>query len=254
MNNPTAAAQDVQKRKVALVTGVGRALGLGLAVARELATAGHAVIVTGRDLHRTRPLAEQLAAEQLSVCATQLDVTDPAGIAKTVDFVRTEFGALDVLINNAAGGFDIDQSLLTADMARARDAMEVNFFGPWHTSAAFAPLLRESGRGRIVNVSSAAGSFADGLSDPGIGGLLPGYSLSKSALNALTVKLANAFAGTGVLVNAVCPGETATHPETGDEEHARSPRESAKGVVWAATLGPDGPTGGFFRDGVALPW
>ncbi|MBF6544371.1 SDR family NAD(P)-dependent oxidoreductase [Nocardia brasiliensis] len=254
MNNPTAAARNVQKRKVALVTGVGRALGLGLAVARELATAGHAVIVTGRDLHRTRPLAEQLAAEQLSVCATQLDVTDPAGIAKTVDFVRTEFGALDVLINNAAGGFDIDQSLLTADMARARDAMEVNFFGPWQTSAAFAPLLRESGHGRIVNVSSAAGSFADGLPDPGIGGLLPGYSLSKSALNALTVKLANAFAGTGVLVNAVCPGETATHPETGDEEHARSPRESAKGVVWAATLGPDGPTGGFFRDGVALPW
>ncbi|GAJ82180.1 putative oxidoreductase [Nocardia brasiliensis NBRC 14402] len=254
MNNPTDSAQGVLESKVALVTGVGRAQGLGIAVARELAVRGHQVIVTGRDLSRTEPLAERLAAEGLSVCATQLDVTDPVGIAKSVEFVRDRFGTLDVLINNAAGGFDIDQSLLTTDMARARDAIEVNFFGPWHTCAAFAPLLRESGHGRIVNVSSAAGSFADGLSDSWIGGLVPGYSLSKSALNALTVKLANAFARTGVLVNAVCPGETATHPETGDEDNARSPQESAKGVVWAATLGPDGPTGGFFRDGVPLPW
>ncbi|MFE3189545.1 SDR family NAD(P)-dependent oxidoreductase [Nocardia sp. NPDC059240] len=249
-----AATHDMEEGKVALVTGVGRAIGLGFAVARELATCGHTVILTGQDLSRTQHLADRLAAEGLSVCAVRLDVTDPATIAECVEFVRTSFGYLDVLVNNAAGGFDIDQSLLTADMARAHVAMDVNFFGPWHTCAAFASLLRQSSHGRIVNISSAAGSLTDGLTSPEIGDLMPGYSLSKSALNALTVKLANAFAGTSVLVNAVCPGETATHPETGDEQNARSPEESAKGVVWAATLGSDGPTGSFFRDGVRLPW
>jgi len=79
----------------------------------------------------------------------------------------------------------------------------------------------------------------------------PAYSTSKAALNALTRVLAGEFAGTGVLVNSVCPGWVAT--DMGGSG-GRPVAEGAAGIVWAATLPEDGPTGGFFRDGKPLPW
>jgi NAD(P)-dependent dehydrogenase (short-subunit alcohol dehydrogenase family) len=152
-------------------------------------------------------------------------------------------------------GFDPDRLITDADMTIVRTVLETNLIGPWQVCNAFLPLLRQSPHPRIVNVSSGAGLFSEaGLQHPFLTGVLPAYSVSKSALNAYTLKLADALRKDRVLVNAVDPGQTATHPETGDEADARPASESAKGIVWAATLPDDGPTGVFFRDGVPLGW
>jgi NAD(P)-dependent dehydrogenase (short-subunit alcohol dehydrogenase family) len=110
---------------------------------------------------------------------------------------------------------------------------------------AFVPLLRRSEHGRIVNVSSEAGS----LSSMGSG--TPAYNVSKTALNAVTRMLAADLHGTGVLVNAVCPGWVAT--DMGGAG-GRPVAQGAASVMWAVTIPPNGPTGGFFRDGKPLPW
>jgi NAD(P)-dependent dehydrogenase (short-subunit alcohol dehydrogenase family) len=132
--------------------------------------------------------------------------------------------------------------------------METNLFGAWRLSQALLPLLRRSPSPRIVNVSSGAGSHDDaafGLRARG--GAAATYGISKAALNALTATLAAELVETTVLVNAVCPGLTATWPGA-EEMGARPVAESAPGVVWAATLPDDGPRGGFFRDAAPLPW
>jgi NAD(P)-dependent dehydrogenase (short-subunit alcohol dehydrogenase family) len=117
----------------------------------------------------------------------------------------------------------------------------------------FIPLLEKSDNPSVVNVSSGAGSFGD----PDFGliakGDITAYGISKLALNGLTVKLAAELKGRGIKINAVCPGFTATYPGT-EEWGARPVAEGAGGIVWAATLAKNGPTGGFFRDGKILPW
>jgi NAD(P)-dependent dehydrogenase (short-subunit alcohol dehydrogenase family) len=110
---------------------------------------------------------------------------------------------------------------------------------------AFAPLLRASEHGRLVNVSSEAGSLAS------MGGGTPAYALSKAGLNALTRMLAAELRSSGVLVNAVCPGWVAT--DMGGPG-GRPVLEGAASVLWAIDLPDAGPTGGFFRDGRPVPW
>ena len=80
----------------------------------------------------------------------------------------------------------------------------------------------------------------------------PAYSTSKAALNMLTIQLAAELKPHGIKVNAVCPGWVRT--DMGGQEAPRSVEEGAKGIVWAANLDQNGPTGGFFRDGKAIPW
>ena len=215
----------------ALVTGANR--GLGLEVARQLAAAGFEVLAGARD--------PGSVPEIDGVRAVRLDVTDQ----QTVGALRRETGALDVLVNNAAIHYDTWQSVLTADLDLVREALETNTLGAWRVAMAFAPLLRESSQGRLVNVSSGSGQLT------GMGDGAPAYSISKAALNALTLMLADALRRDRVLVNAVCPGWVAT--DMGGPG-GRQVRDGASGIVWAATLPDDGPTGGFFRDGHPIPW
>jgi NAD(P)-dependent dehydrogenase (short-subunit alcohol dehydrogenase family) len=217
---------------VALVTGANR--GLGLEVARQLAARGYTVIAGARDPGRVPALDGD-------VRPVRLDVTDDASIAA----VRGELDALDVLVNNAAIHYDTWERAMTADLDVVREALETNTFGPWRMAIACADLLRASAHGRLVNVSSGAGALT-GMRDGA-----PAYSVSKAALNALTLMLADALARDGVLVNAVCPGWVAT--DMGGSG-GRPVRDGAAGIVWAATLPDDGPTGGFFRDGRPIDW
>jgi NAD(P)-dependent dehydrogenase (short-subunit alcohol dehydrogenase family) len=150
-----------------------------------------------------------------------------------------------VVVNNAAIMYDTWARAVSADLAAVHEAFETNLFGAWRVTQALLPLLRRSPHPRVVNVSSGAGAISE------MTGGTPAYSVSKAALNALTRLLAGELRPDRVLVNAVCPGWVAT--DMGGAG-GRPVSEGARGVVWAALLPDDGPTGGFFRDGAAIRW
>lgn len=237
--------------KIALVTGANR--GLGLEVCRQLAQQGVSVILTARDRQKGEQAAQQLLEEGLEVMVKPLDVADDQSVAQLVRDLESNLPQLDILINNAGINFDFQQQTLAADLDDVQNTLNTNLFGAWRMTQACLPLLEKSQHGRIVNVSSGAGSFNGprGLQEQGGG--LPAYGISKVALNALTVKLSRSLLETGILVNAVCPNFTATYPGT-EEMGARPVPEGAAGIVWAAMLSDDGPTGGFFRDGQPHLW
>ncbi|MDF5752265.1 SDR family oxidoreductase [Spongiactinospora sp. TRM90649] len=228
---------------VALVTGGNR--GIGLEVCRQLARAGHTVVLTARSEDKAREAAGVLAADGLRVHPIRLDVTDPADSGRLAGELAERFGGLDVLVNNAAITYDTWQRASSPDLGVVREAMDTNLYGAWQVILGVLPLLRASGHPRIVNVSSGLAS----LTTMGAGS--PAYRVSKTALNALTCVLADELRIDGVLVNAICPGWVAT--DMGGPG-GRPVAEGAAGIVWAATLPDGGPTGGFFRDRKPVPW
>jgi NAD(P)-dependent dehydrogenase (short-subunit alcohol dehydrogenase family) len=228
---------------VALVTGANR--GIGLEVARQLAQKGMTVIMGTRILEKGLAAAEKLPEGEGRVMPYQLDVTDSKSIDQLAKWVEQEFGHFEILVNNAGILYDTWQRASTADLNVVQEAYATNTLGAWRVCQALLPLIRQSQSGRIVNVSSGAGSLAS------MGAGTPAYSTSKAALNAFTRLLAAELEGTGILVNAVCPGWVAT--EMGGAG-GRPVADGAAGIVWAATLPDDGPTGGFFRDGQPLSW
>jgi NAD(P)-dependent dehydrogenase (short-subunit alcohol dehydrogenase family) len=224
--------------RVVLVTGANR--GIGRELASQLVLRGDTVVLTARDLAKAERAAAGLPDPQ-RVLARGLDVTDPASITQ----VAADLDRLDVLVNNAAIHYDTWQHASTADLQTVREALEVNLLGAWQTSLTFLPLLRASAHGRIVNVSSEAGSLASMNGGP------PAYNVSKAALNALTRLLAGELRRDRILVNAVCPGWVAT--DMGGPG-GRPVAQGAASVLWAVDLPDDGPTGGFYRDGHPVPW
>lgn len=227
--------------EVAVVSGGNR--GIGLEVVRQLAERGDEVVLGSRDLVKGEAAAQFLGRDNVRV--RLLDVSSVASIERFGEDLRNSFERIDVLVNNAATDYDPWQSAVEADLDVVREALETNLLGAWRLTQTVLPLLRRSEHGRIVNVSSEAGSLA------GMHGREPAYRVSKAALNALTRMLASELAGDRLLVNAVCPGWTAT--DMGDHG-GRPVALGAASVVWAATLDDDGPTGGFFRDGKPLSW
>jgi NAD(P)-dependent dehydrogenase (short-subunit alcohol dehydrogenase family) len=217
---------------IAVITGANR--GIGLEVARQLAARGDTAIVTARD-----PAKAQAAAEQVGGRPAQLDVTDPASVARFAEGVAEA----DALVNNAAINYDTWERATTADLDVVRDTLETNLLGAWRITQALLPHLSRSAHPRIVNVSSGAGQLSD------MGGGTPAYRVSKTALNALTRMLAAELPR--ARVNSVCPGWVAT--DMGGAG-GRPVADGGAGVIWAIDVPDDGPTGGFFRDGRPLPW
>ena len=238
---------------VVLVTGAAR--GIGREVTRQLAGMGATVLVGARDADHARATAKELGgAGDVRALEVALDVADDASVQAAARALERDPGRLDVLVNNAAAYVDWSETASGADLTAARQVLDVNLFGAWRLTNALLPLLRQSPHPRIVNVSSGAGSHGDdqfGLTRRG--GTAASYGISKAALNALTSTLAAELAGSPILVNAVCPGLTATWPGA---EHmgARPVADGAASVLWAAALPDDGPSGELRRDGQPLPW
>jgi NAD(P)-dependent dehydrogenase (short-subunit alcohol dehydrogenase family) len=232
-----AASTDSNGSRVALVTGANR--GIGLEICRQLAALGHRVILTARDLSKAKAAARKIR-DAGDVIAAQLDVTDPVS--------RRAIAAqsVDILVNNAAILVDEDSGVLELPADDLRRTFETNLFAPLAVSQAFVPGMIARRYGRIVNVSSQAGQLAS------MNTYAPAYSMSKAALNALTRLLAAATKGSGVLVNSACPGWVRT--DMGGRNAPRSVEQGADTIVWLATLGPKGPTGGFFSDRKTIAW
>ncbi|HWN81581.1 MAG TPA: SDR family oxidoreductase, partial [Candidatus Udaeobacter sp.] len=223
----------------ALVTGGNR--GIGLEVCRELGRQGYRVVFAGRDLKLAERAAADLATGE--IVPHQLDVTDPRSIAR----LERELDRVDVLINNAAVYLDEGRSVLEVEPEVFRVTYETNLIGPLALCQAFLPGMIERGYGRVVNVSSGAGEFGSMRDDT------PAYRVSKAALNALTLILADAARrAPDVLVNAVCPGWVKTR--MGGSAAPRTPEQGADTIVWLATHPAGGPTGGFFRNRKPIPW
>jgi NAD(P)-dependent dehydrogenase (short-subunit alcohol dehydrogenase family) len=223
----------------ALVTGANR--GIGLETARQLARAGLEVILTSRNAESG---AE--AAERLGVRYERLDVADPASVQQCAERLRAGDVEVDVLVNNAGVLLDEGGGALSVGDDLLRETLEVNLFGPLRTTRAFVPGMLERGYGRVVNVSSGAGQISETST------YAPAYSISKAALNMLTRKVALAARRGDVKVNAMCPGWVRT--DMGGAAATRSPKEAVDTLVWLATLPPDGPTNGFFRDRRPISW
>jgi NAD(P)-dependent dehydrogenase (short-subunit alcohol dehydrogenase family) len=231
-------------RRVAVVTGASR--GLGHSIVRQLADNGVHVVITARAEHEAQAAADELANDGRSVSSHQLDVTDPASVARTMADAAFSFGRLDVLVNNAAVAIDGSYTAAAADMERTRITLDTNILGAWRCCAAAIPEMMKNHYGRIVNISSHLGTFAE--MDQGSAA----YRVSKAGLNALTCVLAAELRGTNVLVNAMSPGKVDTRLAYGSGD--RTPDEAARTVIWLATLPDDGPTGGLFYEREPLDW
>lgn len=237
--------------RTALVSGANR--GIGFEIVRQLARLGVLAVIGARDPKDGLAAAEKLQSEGLDVPVVALDVDREGAAQEAAAEVKRLYGRLDVLVNNAAilidapGGFNASLFDLTGDIARR--TFETNTLGPLRLIQAVAPLMREQGYGRIVNVSSVAGQ----LSEMGQG--YPAYRISKTALNALTRIAAAELSGNGgsnIKVNAMCPGWVRT--DMGGANAERSVEEGADTAIWLATLPDNGPTGGFFRDRKPIAW
>ena len=223
-----------------LVTGANR--GIGREVARQLAGRGHHILVGSRTAANAADAVADVEAAGGTATVVELDIADAASIEAAAATIAS-LGGLDVLVNNAAITYDTWQCAIDPDFDVVREAIETNVFGTWQLTVALAPMLAASAHGRIVNVSSGAGALTD------MGSHLPAYRVSKVSLSALTRMWAAELPG--VLVNAVCPGWVAT--DMGGAG-GRPVSDGAAGIVWAATLPDDGPSGGFFRDTQPIPW
>ncbi|HEX8122633.1 MAG TPA: SDR family NAD(P)-dependent oxidoreductase [Solirubrobacteraceae bacterium] len=218
----------------ALVTGANR--GIGRAVAAGLAAQNLEVFVGTRDEAAGREAADAIGAQWV-----RLDVREDATVTRAAQTI----GAIQVLVNNAAI-LDEGQDPITEDEERVTALVGTNLLGAWRTCRAFLPGMLAADWGRIVNVSSGAGSFASGLWPAA-----PAYSVSKAGLNALTVVLADRLRGTNIKVNALDPGTVGTRMAP---YATRTPEQAAEHVVDLALLDDDGPTGGFFHEGRPQPW
>jgi NAD(P)-dependent dehydrogenase (short-subunit alcohol dehydrogenase family) len=235
--------------RTALVTGANK--GIGFEIAAQLGALGITVLVGARDAGRRETAVEKLRAGGAAARGIALDVTNQS----SVDAAAAEIGELDILVNNA-GILTFEGSTPgAADLDAVRKVFDTNVFGIIRVTEALLPALRRSPAGRIVNLSSSVGSFAITTDPDNPMGALPpslGYLPSKTTVTALTVQYAKQLSGTDVLVNAVCPGYCAT--DLNAHQGFRTPVQGAEIAVKLATVGADGPQGGFFDDEGVVPW
>jgi NAD(P)-dependent dehydrogenase (short-subunit alcohol dehydrogenase family) len=231
-------------KQVALVTGGNR--GIGYELVKQLALKGYKVILASRDPEMGHEAAQKLIDSNLDVSFVEMDVDNQESINQAASTVNKRFGRLDVLVNNAGVYLDKNEKLLAMDLGILEKTMATNFFGVYHVIRYFIPLMEKQGYGRIINVSSEYGAMSE-MSYPGVGA----YKLSKIALNGLTRLVASEI-NSDIKINAVDPGWVSS--DMGGQSAPITPKQAAESILWLATIGPEGPNGGFFRDGEQIDW
>ncbi len=241
-------------KKVALISGANK--GIGLETARQLGKQGITVLLGARDLAKGEAAAAQLKSEGIDARAVKLDVVNPADVKALAEKIEKEFGVLDILVNNAGVAFDPigGNTTSTTSEDKLRKTFDTNFFAVVALTQAMLPLLKKSEAGRIVNVSSILGSLSLHAAEgsPIYEAKMFAYNSSKTALNAFTVHLAHELKGTKIKVNSAHPGWVKT--DMGSDAAPMEIVDGAKTEVALATLGADGPTGGYVHLGETLPW
>lgn len=232
------------EQKIALVTGANR--GIGLEISRQLSENGIFTLMGSRDITKGEKSLKQHSLKGAS--AVKLDITDESDVENILKTVRSDYGKLDILVNNGAILIDDTDFPSKTDLETAKKTFETNLFGTWRMCQTFIPLMKKNNYGRIVNVSSGAGSLSS-LSEELYS---PAYSISKASLNALTMTLARELKSANILVNAMSPGWVRT--DMGGKSAPRSVQEGADTALWLATLPDNGPSGGFFEDRKRIDW
>ena len=235
----------MKTEKIALVTGANK--GIGLEIVRQLANAGFRVFLSARDRQRGEEACRKLQQEGKSVEFLQLDVADEASIDQLALKLASQIDHLDVLVNNAGILLDASNaSVLEVEPTLILQTLQTNTLGPLRLTQKLVPLLAESNAGKVINVSSGGGQLTD------MGDWAPAYSLSKTALNAVTGMMAAALRDKHIAVNSICPGWVST--DMGGSSAPRSVQQGADTVTWLATEAPADLTGKFLRDRAVIPW
>src|SRR6267154_638720 len=229
------------EKKVILVTGSNK--GIGFETVRQLAKLGHQVILAARDEAKGLEALKKLEGENLTLHVLVLDITMEESIVQAADKLKSDFGKLDVLINNAAISLRGDHSLLQNDAAITDQIINSNALAQLAVTRAFQSLIPNGGR--IIMISSGGGS----MSDP-VGGWSPAYCVSKSFLGAITRHLAYELSSRMISVNALDPGWVKT--DMGGRSAPGSVEEGADTPLWLATADKIA-TGKFFRNRREIP-
>ena len=244
--------QTTGQQRTVLITGANK--GIGYAIAHGLGAQGFKVGVGARADGRRSDAVANLRAEGVDAFGVPLDVTDDDSVAAAARVVEEQAGGLDVLVNSAAITGTVPQEPTRVDLDVIRTVVETNVLGVIRVTNAMLPMLRRSTAPRIVNMSSGVGSLTRQAAGPedSIGPVAAAYSPSKTFLNAVTLQYVRELAGTGILVNAACPGYVAT--DLNGFRGVRTPQQGAAVEIQLATLPDDGPSGGFFDDAGPVPW
>lgn len=239
------------EKRIALVTGANKGIGLG--VARELARQNLYVLLGCRNVGQGSSEAGRICEAGGEARVLALDVTDSKSIAAAVAEVSRDFGRLDILVNNAGVARESAKPS-ECNLDDIRYVFDANFFGLIAVTQGFLPLMRKSKAGCIVNVTSDMGSMARNTdpAHPYSGMTILAYTASKVAANVASLLFARELKDSGIKVNAVNPGYTAT--DMNQFRGTQTVDESIVAPVRYALIGPDGPTGGFFDKDGRLPW
>ena len=239
--------------KTILITGANK--GIGFETAKQLAQLNYFVYLGCRNKELGLEAIQKLHDLGITnVENIQIDVADINSVRQARQEMETKISSLDILINNAGTGGELPQDLSVCNLKNLRKIFDTNFFGVIQTTQEFLPLLRKSERSSIINVSSEVGSLT-ALSTTGENlsrDKFHAYGSSKTALNAFTVMLANELRDSGISVNSVTPGHTAT--DLNQFHGTKTVEQGAVPIVKLATQFEQGVTAKFFKEGGYATW